>query len=61
MGLNVRAQTRCSVLAVDRDGQSIANPEPDFTLAGGDRLLVMGDSASLSALRQLLEGARAER
>ena len=61
VGLNVRARTGCSVLAVDRNGRSVANPEPDFTLAGGDRLLVMGDSASLSALRQLLEGARAAR
>ncbi|MAJ59354.1 MAG: hypothetical protein CBC48_04860 [bacterium TMED88] len=59
VGLNVRAHTGCSVLAVDRDGRSVANPEPGFVLAGGDRLLVMGDSASLSALRQVLEDASA--
>ena len=60
VGLNVRARTGCSVLAVDRSGRSLANPEPGFALAPGDRLLVMGDSESLSALRNLLEGATAK-
>ena len=53
--LGVRARTGSNVVAIERNGQSISNPEPDFALAAGDRLLVMGDSANVAALRRLLE------
>jgi CPA2 family monovalent cation:H+ antiporter-2 len=54
-GLDIRARTGCSVLAVERAGISTANPPPAFILQTGDRLLVLGDAAGLASLRNLLE------
>lgn len=54
--LDIRAQTGVNVLVVERGASSFANPPPDFGLAGGDRLLVLGGSENLLRLRQLLEG-----
>lgn len=57
-GLGVRARTGASVLAVERGGRSTTNPEPSFALRPGDRLLVLGDAATLSRLQRLLEDQR---
>jgi len=46
--LDLRARTGISVLAVDRDGTTTANPPPDFRLRGGDRLLAFGSGAALA-------------
>jgi K+:H+ antiporter len=54
--LDIRARTGGNVLVVERGANSFANPPPDFGLAGGDRLLVLGGSENLLRLRRLLEG-----
>ena len=36
------------MLAVDRGGTTTPNPEPDFRLRGGDRLLAFGSGPSLA-------------
>jgi K+/H+ antiporter YhaU regulatory subunit KhtT len=38
------------VIAVERDGQSLLNPDADLTLAGGDLVWVVGEHAKLEAL-----------
>jgi CPA2 family monovalent cation:H+ antiporter-2 len=52
--LDLRARTGCSVLVVENAGGSTRNPSPDQTLAGGDRLLALGDAGSLAGLKTLL-------
>jgi CPA2 family monovalent cation:H+ antiporter-2 len=53
-GLNLRARTGASILAVERAGASTTNPEPSFELRPHDRLLVIGDVSSLARLDLLL-------
>jgi len=50
---DLRRRTGASVLAVFRDGDTHPNPEPDFVLRAGDRLLVMATLEQISALRRL--------
>ena len=50
---DLRRRTGASVLAVFRDGDTHPNPESDFVLRAGDRLLVMATVEQISALRQL--------
>ena len=52
--LDLRAQTGGSVLVVERGATSHPNPPPDFALAVGDRLLVLGSAENLLRVRQLL-------
>ncbi|MEZ4352846.1 MAG: cation:proton antiporter [Myxococcota bacterium] len=53
--LDLRARTGGSVLVVERGANSHPNPAPDFALAPGDRLLVLGSSENLLRVRRLLE------
>ena len=53
--LAIRARTGCSVLGIERGGLTHANPDADFSLQPGDRLLVLGDKANLNRLRTLLK------
>jgi CPA2 family monovalent cation:H+ antiporter-2 len=55
-GLDVRARTGATVVAVERDGRSTTNPGPSFELKPGDRLLVLADVDELARLRSLLDG-----
>lgn len=55
--LDVRARTGVNVVAIERAGESTANPTPDHALRPGDRLLVLGDPAGVEALRALLAGS----
>ncbi|MBW2230102.1 MAG: cation:proton antiporter [Deltaproteobacteria bacterium] len=57
--LDVRARTGASVLAVEHDGVSTTNPEPDFPIQPGDRLLVLGNKENLTRLVSLLSATRA--
>ncbi|MBW2384246.1 MAG: TrkA C-terminal domain-containing protein, partial [Deltaproteobacteria bacterium] len=57
--LDVRARTGASVLAVEHDGASTTNPEPDFPIQPGDRLLVLGHKENLTRLVSLLSATRA--
>ncbi|MEE2673373.1 MAG: cation:proton antiporter [Myxococcota bacterium] len=58
--LDVRAATGATILAVDRDDVSTANPAPTLELRRGDRLLVLGDAAILAKLEDLLAGRAAD-
>ena len=58
--LDVRASTGATILAVNRDDVSTANPAPTFELRRGDRLLVLGDRAILAKLENLLAGRAAD-
>jgi len=53
-GLGVRARTGVNVLAVQRGGVSIPNPDADFELRSGDRLLVFGEAEAVARLKALL-------
>jgi TrkA domain protein len=53
----IRTRTGASVVAVIRGEQSIPGPGPDFVLATGDVVLLMGSEPAVeSAERLLLEG-----
>jgi len=54
--LDVRRRTGASVLAVERQGQTTANPDPSLELAVGDRLLLFGSAEDLANVRKLLRG-----
>jgi CPA2 family monovalent cation:H+ antiporter-2 len=54
--LDVRRRTGASVLAVERQGQTTANPDPSLELAVGDRLLLFGSAEDLANVRKLLCG-----
>lgn len=56
----IRKETRLLVVAVrDADRTFIYNPEPDYVLQAGTTLIVMGETAGVVKLRQLVrEGAR---
>ncbi|WP_435359087.1 cation:proton antiporter regulatory subunit [Haloarchaeobius sp. DFWS5] len=41
-GCGVRTATGVSIIAVQRDDETIANPDPDFTLEGDDILVALG-------------------
>lgn len=51
--LNVRAKLGLNILAVRRDGKIDVSPAADFTIEGGDIMVVLGDSAALKAVQKL--------
>ncbi|MFB6156033.1 MAG: cation:proton antiporter regulatory subunit [Haloferacaceae archaeon] len=51
---NVRGETGASVVAIRRDGDTVANPEPDRVLRAGDVLVVLGTRTEQAAVRSLL-------
>ncbi len=53
-GLEVRARTGATVLALVRAGSTTPNPAPETPLRAGDRLLVTGTPEALERLRLLL-------
>jgi CPA2 family monovalent cation:H+ antiporter-2 len=53
--LAVRRRTGTSVLAVERGDVTEPNPDADFALKGGDRLLVSGKAEEVARLYALLE------
>jgi voltage-gated potassium channel Kch len=52
--LALRGRTGATVLAIERGGRLLVNPDPLEPLAAGDRLLVVADGNALEALRSLL-------
>ncbi|MER5643893.1 cation:proton antiporter regulatory subunit [Streptosporangium sp. NPDC002524] len=52
----VRTRTGASIVAVVRDGQVFASPAPDFGLAEGDVVVVVGSPESTSAVSDILSG-----
>lgn len=51
--LNVRAKLGINILAIRRGGAINVSPAADFALAGGDVLVVLGDSAALKKVQKL--------
>ncbi len=54
--LGIRARTGASILAVERMGNTTANPPAEFVLASGDRLLAYGRADQLRRAQALLRG-----
>jgi CPA2 family monovalent cation:H+ antiporter-2 len=52
--LNLPATTGASVVAILREGELIANPEPNTVLQSSDLLAVLGDEGQLNAAQELL-------
>ncbi|MFQ5849691.1 MAG: cation:proton antiporter [Candidatus Binatia bacterium] len=52
--LQVRARIGVTVIAVVRDGQSLHNPSPDFCLAVGDILVLLGSHREMDQAMRLL-------
>jgi CPA2 family monovalent cation:H+ antiporter-2 len=55
--LDLRARTGVTVVAVTRAGKPVPNPTPDFQLASGDVLVLVGTHKQLDAARAALEPA----
>src|SRR2546426_3002158 len=53
----LRTQTGALVLSVTRGPDDIPTPDPQFRLAAGDVLAVVGQPHQLKAVQQLVEGA----
>ncbi|MFZ4985708.1 MAG: cation:proton antiporter regulatory subunit, partial [Blastocatellia bacterium] len=56
----VRTVTGASIVAVMREGALTPNPEPDFRLAAGDQIAVIGTDAARAAFHQLADGERSQ-
>jgi TrkA domain protein len=54
---DVRAETGASVIAVQRDGETVANPDAGFRVRAGDTLVAIGARAECRAFRSYAEGA----
>lgn len=52
--IGVRSRTGISILAVKRDGRTIANPTPDTEIQKGDTLVVVGNDDAHSKFEELL-------
>jgi K+:H+ antiporter len=63
--VDLRARTGASVVALYRDGSLVSSPTPDFKLAPGDRLGLIGDPVHVEAAGKLVaspaDGVRMER
>ena len=55
--LQMRTQCGASIIAIRRGEKTRHNPEPQFTLAAGDELLLLGDAEQLMAGESLLKGS----
>ncbi len=51
----LRQETGVSIVAVSRGGKTILDPDPDVSLYPGDRLILAGPTAQLTAAAALLE------
>lgn len=51
--LNIRAKLGVNILAIKREGQITVSPSADFRIALGDVLVVLGDTAALTAVQKL--------
>ena len=52
--LQLRTATGASIVAIQRNGKNILNPNPSEELLPGDHLLLIGDTAQLTAAKELL-------
>ena len=56
VSLDIRARTGASVISVVRGGRTIRNVGPDLVFLPGDAVVILGDSATISAAKALLAG-----
>lgn len=49
---NIRAETGCTVVAVERNGKLIANIQPSFTVQAEDQLIVVGSDETVNEFRK---------
>ncbi|MFC6864004.1 cation:proton antiporter regulatory subunit [Halomicroarcula sp. GCM10025817] len=52
---NLRKRTGASVIAIQRGGETIPNPDPDDSFHAGDILVALGTREELDALEALVE------
>jgi CPA2 family monovalent cation:H+ antiporter-2 len=52
--LQLRTVTGASIVAIQRNGKNILNPDPNEELLPGDHLLLIGDTMQLTAAKELL-------
>jgi CPA2 family monovalent cation:H+ antiporter-2 len=52
--INWRARTGGSVLAIDRGGVTVPNPDPEMVIHEGDRVLVFGGSDAVARAKEIL-------
>jgi K+/H+ antiporter YhaU regulatory subunit KhtT len=52
--LDVRAHTGATIVAIERDGNTIPNPDASYRICGGDRLLTVGVPEAIERLNELL-------
>ncbi|QGH71139.1 potassium transporter TrkA [Pseudactinotalea sp. HY158] len=55
-GTEVRTRTGASIVAVLRDREAIPSPTPDFELAAGDQLIVVGTQEAIAAVDEIING-----
>jgi len=53
--VDLRARTGATIVAITRSGQPVPNPPPEFVLAPGDVLVLVGSHKQLDAARAALE------
>lgn len=59
--LQLRSETGASIVAIERDGKTVVNPDADFELRAGDSLLLLGSAEQLLRARaHLARGPAAE-
>lgn len=51
---DIRAETGASIIAIQRDEETIPNPEPEWSLEAGDLLVAVGTREEQSALEEYL-------
>jgi TrkA domain protein len=54
---NVRRETGVSIIAIQRDDETVSNPDPDFDIEAGDLLVAIGTREEHAALKTLVERA----
>ncbi|MFN0118459.1 MAG: cation:proton antiporter [Elusimicrobiota bacterium] len=52
--LNLREKTKCSIVAIYREGQHISNPPPDTILLPNDLLIILGNKEELLEAKNFL-------
>jgi Trk K+ transport system NAD-binding subunit len=53
---DVRARTGCTVIAVEREGDVLSDPEPEFRIQAGDSLVVAGTDKDIAQFNELAGG-----
>lgn len=50
---DIRARTGCTIVAVQRDGDVVSNPPPEFTVEHGDALVVVGEDTNIARFNEV--------